>query len=380
MTVNEPGGGTVTPLSRRQLRELERRRALEEAGMDPDAPEAAVRSAAPAEGDGPTAYPGVDTDDVRSVSAGYEELTRELTPDRMLSRRELRALSEAREAQRRASVDAAPTGAASDPIETEHAEHAEDAGDTGDTEDTEDTETEAEHEALLGGTPPATAAEREAESEAEHDALLRDTGSPDAPAPDLAAGLERPAAPPLTPIPGADGHRDADAHPDTDPVEPVLDAADGDGDRLITSPVVYGSTPEHWSSADEELAVSTSTIVLPAPSGTGEAQHTPVVADEVIVTGTIDLPRGLAATGGHPDRYDSAEIDRLIDAADGVDQFEAEAEPVRAVRSATARPAYGGAVRVAPRRGVTLPYVLASTGGVLLVGVGALLVVALGIR
>lgn len=369
MTVSEPGGGTATPLSRRQLRELERRRALEEAGMDPDAPDAAVGTAAPAGSDGPAVLDaGVDTDDVRSVSAGYEELTRELTPDRMLSRRELRALSEAREAQRRASVDAAPTGAASDSVESERAL------------DAEDTETEAEHEALLGGADPATAAKREAESEAEHDALLRDTGSPDAPDPYLAAGLERPAAPPLTPIPGADGHRDADAHPDTDPVEPVLDAADGDGDRLITSPVVYGSTPEHWSSADEELAVSTSTIVLPAPSGTGEAQHTPVVADEVIVTGTIDLPRGLAATGGHPDRYDSAEIDRLIDAADGVDQFEAEAEPVRAVRSATARPAYGGAVRVAPRRGVTLPYVLAGTGGVLLVGVGALLVVALGIR
>ena len=44
MTVNEPGGGTATPLSRRQLRELERRRALEEAGMDPDAPEAMCSS------------------------------------------------------------------------------------------------------------------------------------------------------------------------------------------------------------------------------------------------------------------------------------------------------------------------------------------------
>ncbi|MFD3444249.1 hypothetical protein ACFDTO_06575 [Microbacteriaceae bacterium 4G12] len=351
MTVNEPGGGTATPLSRRQLRELERRRALEEAGLDPDAPEAAVSTAPPLEADGPAAIDaGAESDDVRSTPGSYEELTRVLTPDRMLSRRELRALSEAREAQRRASADAA--------IETEHT-------------DAEHTEAEAEHEALLLGTEGTIAAEREAEHEAEHDALLRDSEPEDAPAPDA----ERSAPQPLTPIPDVD----ADAHPDTDPVEPVLDA-DVDGDRLITSPVVYGSTPEHWSSADEELAVSTSTIVLPAPPGTGAAQHTPAVADEVIVTGTIDLPRSLAATGGHPDRYDSAEIDRLIDAADGVDQFEAEAEPVRAVPSSDARPAYGGAVRVAPRRGVTLPLVLAGTGGVLLVGVGALLVVALGIR
>ena len=47
-TANEPGVGEAAPLSRRQLRELERRRALEESGQDPDAPDAVEVAAAPA--------------------------------------------------------------------------------------------------------------------------------------------------------------------------------------------------------------------------------------------------------------------------------------------------------------------------------------------
>ncbi len=412
---NEPGSSVATPLSRRQLRELERRRALEEAGQDPDAPpDAADAEAGHGEPDGtvPPEAVAARMDGARPDSGigenpgSYEELARELTLDRQFSRRELRALYEAREAQRVAAGDGIAAADADDvgnatataertepvpessaPKNTDTADAAPDDTETAGTEpadaepestapentDTADAESEAEHEALLLGTESASEPARAAESEAEHDALLHDTEAQPAPA----ADVEHPLPQPLTL--SADPSSGADSDADSQPVEPVLDA-DTAGDLLITSPVVYGTTPEHWTGADEDFAVATSTIVLPPPSGPADPQPTPAPAGEVIVTGTIDLPPAPAARGGHPDRYDSAEIDRLIDAADGVDQFESEAAPVRAVPATLGAASAGSAVRVAPRRGVTLPVVLAGTGGVLLVGVGALLVVALGIR
>jgi len=99
-----------------------------------------------------------------------------------------------------------------------------------------------------------------------------------------------------------------------------------------------------------------------------------------MVTGSIDLPRGLGSTGAHPGRYDSAEIDRLLDAADGVGEFESDAAPVRASRAVSTHASTHAVVQAPPRRRFSLPVVLASTGGVLIVGVGTLLVVAFGMR
>jgi hypothetical protein len=85
-------------------------------------------------------------------------------------------------------------------------------------------------------------------------------------------------------------------------------------------------------------------------------------------------------TGAHPDRYDSVEIDRILDAADAVDQVESDAAPVPASRAVSTSTQTRDVVTMPSRLRPSLSVVLASTGGVLFVGVGALLVVALGLR
>ena len=246
MTANAPGHSSATPLSRRQLRELERRRALEESGQDPDA--------SSVEEHPEPAAPGRE-------EPGYEEFTRELKLDQMLPRRELRALYEARRAT--ASAGAMLTH----PMDVE------------------------------GGRP-----------EAEHDGVLLQS--------------------------------------------------------------VPSNGPE----------IPTSSLVLQTPGHHHDLQHALDSSGEIIVTGTIDLPRSLSMTGAHPDRYDSVEIDRILDAADAVDQVESDAAPVPASRAVSTSTQTRDVVTMPSRLRPSLSVVLASTGGVLFVGVGALLVVALGLR
>jgi hypothetical protein len=249
---------------------------------------------------------------------GYEEFTRELRLDQMLSRRELRALYEAREAQRAAAA------------ESERAEAE---------------RVEAEHEAVL------------------LEPVVED-GSEDLPG-DGASGSDT-------------------AEPDRVEAEQVEQPTEpSDGERhAVAVPLVEVSSSAHWPAADQDLAISTSSIVLPAASARhhNDVRHALDHTGEIIVTGTIDLPPSLASIGAHPDRYDSVEIDRVIDAADGVDQVESDAAPVRASRAVSTYALTPDVVPAAGSRRLSLPVVLASTGGVLLVGVGTLLVVALGMR
>ncbi len=384
MTANEPGIGEAAPLSRRQVRELERRRALEESGQDPDAPDAAwLSDEREGERAGFAAPVGVDVGAAGGATAtgrtdlGYEEFTRELQLDRMLTRRELRALYEAREAQRTESAEGAPATAEAG-SEVARSENA-----AGEAE-----RIEAEHEAVLvepvsdevpgeepedalGGQDPEFEATPEAEADAETiEAELLEPASTRSGArfddfadPEDAEGLDEIPVVPYAAIP----FRPASASR-TSLESPVAASAEAE-----LSPA------EHWSSAEVDPAISTSTIVLPPMADSADGRGAAAVTGEVMVTGTIDLPQGLAPTGGEPGRYDSSEIDRLLDAADGEGEIESGAAPVRASR-AVGSLGLDKSVLKAPRRRISLPVVLASTGGVLIVGVGTLLVVALGIR
>jgi hypothetical protein len=145
----------------------------------------------------------------------------------------------------------------------------------------------------------------------------------------------------------------------------------------------------HWSTAAElddqnqpitsrnvaqsTAATTTNALILPAIPQPSAAPLTST--GEILVTGSIDLPRGMGATGAHPDRIDSSDIDRLLDGEEN--EFNtSEVQPVRASRAISTHTSTRGVIAPPKKRGNALPVVLMVTAGVLAVGVIALLVAA----
>lgn len=96
--------------------------------------------------------------------------------------------------------------------------------------------------------------------------------------------------------------------------------------------------------------------------------------DDVIVTGSIDLPEGFASSGRARGTIDSADLDA---ADDGGEVRSPETAPVRASKAVSS---YANArVRIAPQRsrGNVWPVALGVGGGVVVVGVGVVTVMAL---
>jgi hypothetical protein len=120
-------------------------------------------------------------------------------------------------------------------------------------------------------------------------------------------------------------------------------------------------------------ATTTSALILPsvpsAPPATG-----PITATgEILVTGSIDLPRGLGSTGQHPDRYDTSEMDRMFDQAEG-ELNTSDVEPIRASRAVSGHTSTRGVITPPKKSRGRLPLILSITAGVLLVAVVGLLV------
>jgi hypothetical protein len=111
--------------------------------------------------------------------------------------------------------------------------------------------------------------------------------------------------------------------------------------------------------------------VLPSVDATGPLTST----GEILVTGSIDLPRGLGSTGAHPDRVDSSDLDRLLDGEEN--EFNSsEVAPIRASRAVSTHTSTRGVITPPKKRGGKLPIILMITAGVLAVGVIGLLVAA----
>ena len=121
-------------------------------------------------------------------------------------------------------------------------------------------------------------------------------------------------------------------------------------------------------------ATTTNALILPViPQPDTKAPLTST--GEILVTGSIDLPRGMGATGAHPDRIDSSDIDRLLDAEEN--EFNtSEVQPVRASRAISTHTSTRGVIAPPKKRGNALPVILMVTAGVLAVGVIGLLVAA----
>ena len=93
---------------------------------------------------------------------------------------------------------------------------------------------------------------------------------------------------------------------------------------------------------------------------------------EILITGSLDLPRSLGSIGAPSDHYDSSEIDRLFEASQD-DHQHADVAPVRAARAVSTHTSTRSVVSPRKRSGGALPMVLAITAAVMAVGVAGLL-------
>ncbi|GAA4669748.1 hypothetical protein [Frondihabitans cladoniiphilus] len=98
---------------------------------------------------------------------------------------------------------------------------------------------------------------------------------------------------------------------------------------------------------------------------------------EVIITGSIDLPRSLAATGSHhAQRIDGADIDRMLEEGDR-EVAENDAVPVRASRAVSANTSTRAVVLAAPQAKSNRGLIIASIcGAVVIVGIVVVVVVS----
>jgi hypothetical protein len=120
------------------------------------------------------------------------------------------------------------------------------------------------------------------------------------------------------------------------------------------------------------VPTTTNALILPTlPDHTGIPAP---LADngEIIVTGSIDLPRSFGATGVHPSQIDSSDVDRLFDQ---VEDGATAGAPVSATRAISTQSAAKAVMAPPSKEGMNVPLVLAVTAGVLALGVVATLVV-----
>ncbi len=160
---------------------------------------------------------------------------------------------------------------------------------------------------------------------------------------------------------------------------------------MISAPEVYAAPAGHWSNQvdiDENVnksrgphkrdlassdAITTSALILPGLPASGPITGPINGTGQLLMTGSIELPRSLGISGLHPSRYDRADIDSIIDAGDREDAAP-DSAPVRAVRAVSTYTSSEGIIQTKQPRGNNLPMVLSITAGVMMIGVVVLVV------
>ena len=161
--------------------------------------------------------------------------------------------------------------------------------------------------------------------------------------------------------------------------------------EVVTAPEVYTRPIGHWSnqaSIDDEHqvsehslsrnlassdAITTSALVLPSFPQSGPFTGPVSSTGEILITGSIDLPRSLGMSGLNPSRYDRPDVDAVIDAADREDSAP-DSAPVRAIRAVSTQTSSQGIINTKRPKGNNLPMILSITAGIMAVGVIVLVV------
>ncbi|MCU1513957.1 MAG: hypothetical protein JWO10_1047, partial [Microbacteriaceae bacterium] len=158
-------------------------------------------------------------------------------------------------------------------------------------------------------------------------------------------------------------------------------------------PGIYTPPVGHWSTQagiddDEQFQENTLTRNIGATSGaiTANALVIPSLPSEdalrpfgstgeILITGSINLPRGLGSTGSmNSGRYDHSDVDAFLSATDGEDSSP-DSAPVRATSAISTHTSSQGVIGASKPKNSRLPMVLIATAAVMAVGV-VLLVVA----
>ena len=120
------------------------------------------------------------------------------------------------------------------------------------------------------------------------------------------------------------------------------------------------------------VPTTTNALILPNLPHHGTMGDSIAPTGDVIVTGSIDLPRSYGASGVHPSQIDSSDVDRLFDQ---VEDGAGVGAPVAATSAISTQGAARAMMAPPKKEGMNVPLVLAVTAGVLALGVVATLVI-----
>lgn len=120
------------------------------------------------------------------------------------------------------------------------------------------------------------------------------------------------------------------------------------------------------------VPTTTNALILPSLPDQGAFGDRLAQSGEVIATGSIDLPRSYGATGVHPSQIDSSEVDRLFDS---IEEVGTGVAPVAATSAISTQGAARTMMAPPKKEGMNVPLVLAVTAGVLALGVVGTLVI-----
>lgn len=120
------------------------------------------------------------------------------------------------------------------------------------------------------------------------------------------------------------------------------------------------------------VPTTTNALILPTLPDHGPMSDSFAKSGDVIITGSVDLPRSFGATGVHPSQIDSSDVDRLFDQ---VEDGAGVGAPIAATRAISTQSAARAMMAPPKKEGMNVPLVLAVTAGVLALGVVATLVI-----
>ena len=133
-------------------------------------------------------------------------------------------------------------------------------------------------------------------------------------------------------------------------------------DQLISRGISAGGSP-----------TTTSALILPSIPRQNTVSGPLGGTGEILITGSIDLPRSLGATGQHPNHFDASDLDHMLDQLDEAGPT-AGVAPVSASKAVSTHTSTRKVMTPPKKRAISLPTVLAVTAAVLAVGVLALFV------
>ncbi|MCJ1710941.1 hypothetical protein MT344_07065 [Clavibacter michiganensis subsp. phaseoli] len=177
-----------------------------------------------------------------------------------------------------------------------------------------------------------------------------------------------------------DGAEDVDAVDRVEPEDRVVVEAPGVTVEAPDARTPFTPPTGHWSvqdQVDEDQPHTGNHFILPSVPHANDMQQALNSTGEIIITGSIDLPRSLGSMGTHPDRFDTADMDRILEQGDDHDHAPAgsDSEPVRASRAVSTHTSTRAVVQPPPRKRFTAPVVAAVTaGGVAVIGAGLVIV------